>query len=220
MESVILAGGGGHARQIIEIVTARGEYRIAGITDAHPAKQGVFIDKVPVIGSDEVLPHYFKRGVRRAFVSLGSTDDTGMRINLYKLLTEIGFELITVIHPSAVISASATMGRGNALMAGSIINARARLGHNCIINTGAIVEHDCTIGDHVHIATGARVAGGVSIDEGSHIGLGALLKQGVSIGKRSIVGAGAVVLEDIPERVVCGGIPAKIIRLLGDTTVH
>ena len=220
MEEVILIGGGGHARQIIEIISARGEYHIVGITDNDPLKKKMLIDGVPVVGNDEVLYHYFKKGVRRAFISLGSVDDTKARINLHKMLIEIGFELINVIHPSALVSPSVTLGTGNAIMPGSIINAHATLGSNCIINTGAIVEHDCIIQDHVHIATGAKIAGGVTIQEGSHIGLGAVVKQGISIGRHTIIGAGALVLDDVPDKVVCGGIPAKILKHLRDTVLH
>ena len=220
MEKVILIGGGGHARQVIEIIKACGDYHIVGITDNDPLKRKRLIDGVPVVGNDEVLHYYFKKGVRQAFISLGSVDDTKARINLYKMLIEIGFELINVIHASALVSASVTLGTGNAIMPGSIINAHTTLGSNCIINTGAIVEHDCSIEDHVHIATGAKVAGGVTIQEGSHIGLGALIKQGITIGKYAIVGAGALVLDDVPDKVVCGGIPAKILKHLRDTLLH
>jgi len=220
MEEVILTGGGGHARQIIEIISTLREYHIIGITDNDPHMRKRLIDGIPVIGNDEVLHRYYKKGVRRAFIGLGSVDNTNARINLYKMLMEIGFELINVIHASALVSPSVTLGTGNAIMAGSIINAHTTLGTNCIINTGAIVEHDCIIHDHVHIATGAKVAGGVTIEEGSHIGLGALVKQGITIGRQSIVGAGAVVLNDMPARVVCGGIPAKILKHRRGTILH
>jgi len=220
VERVILVGGGGHAKQIVEILTARGAYQITGITDNDPLKRNMQVSGVPVIGTDEVLPRYYNTGVRRAFISMGSVDDTNARINLYNMLIEIGFLLINVIHPSALISPSVTLGTGNAIMAGSIICPHTTIGSNCIINTGAIVEHDCAIHDHVHIATGAKLAGGVTVCEGSHIGLGALVKQGVTIGKRAIVGAGALVLDDMPEKVVCGGIPAKVLKHLDDTTMH
>jgi UDP-perosamine 4-acetyltransferase len=220
VNSVILIGGGGHAKQIIEIIKSCGDYHIVGITDNNPLKKKMLVGGVPVIGNDEVLHHYYKKGVRRAFISLGSVDDTNARINLYKMLKEMGFELINVIHASALVSPSVTLGTGNAIMAGSIINAHTTLGSNCIINTGAIVEHDCIIHDHVHIATGAKLAGGVTIHEGSHIGLGALVKQEITIGRRTIVGAGALVLDDIPDKVVCGGIPAKVLKRLGDSILH
>jgi UDP-perosamine 4-acetyltransferase len=220
MDSVILVGGGGHAKQIIEIITAQKSYHIAGITDNDPAKRKMQVAGVPIIGNDKILNTYFTKGIKRAFISLGSVDETGARISLYNMLKDIGFALINVVHSSVIISPSVTMGTGNALMPGSIINTHTTIGNNCIINTGTIVEHDCTIQDHVHIATGAKLAGGVTVQEGSHIGIGALIKQGVTIGRQVIVGAGALVLDDIPDRVVCAGMPAKVIKHLGNTTIH
>ena len=220
MDSVILVGGGGHAKQIIEIISAQGLYRIAGITDNDPTKRKMLVAGVPIIGNDKILNTYFKKGIKRAFISLGSVDQTGARISLYNILKEIGFVLINVMHTSTIISPTVTMGTGNAIMAGSIINPNTIIGNNCIINTGTIVEHDCIIENHVHLATGAKLAGGVTVQEGSHIGMGALVRQGVTIGRQVIVGAGALVLEDIPDRVVCAGMPAKVIKHLANTTIH
>ena len=220
MDSVLLIGGGGHAKAIIEIITMRKEYHIVGISDNNSGKKGKLISGVPIIGDDENLQACFQKGIKRAFITLGTVADTRARIKLYMMIKEIGFELINVIHPSAIIAHSLTMGSGNALMAGSIINAYSAIGNNCIINTGAIIEHDCVIEDHVHIATGAKLAGNVKVKEGAHIGIGAIVKQGVTIGRHSIVGAGAVVLEDIPDNVVCAGIPARVIKRFVDSEIH
>ena len=220
MKSVLLIGGGGHAKAIIEIITMRKKYHIAGITDNNSGEKEKLISGVPIIGNDDNLQIYFQKGIKRAFITLGSVADTRPRIRLYTMLKEIGFELINVIHPSAIITTSLKIGLGNALMAGSIINTSTTLGSNCIINTGAVVEHDCIIEDHVHIATGAKLAGGVNVKEGTHVGIGVTVKQGVTIGRQVVVGAGALVLKDIPDHVMCAGIPARIIKHLGDSTIH
>lgn len=77
-----------------------------------------------------------------------------------------------LIHPTAVISPSATIGSGTVIMAGAIIQARARIGKHCIINTGATVDHDCIIGDYAHIAPGAHLCGHVEVGEGALVGVG------------------------------------------------
>lgn len=220
MDSVILIGGGGHAKAIIEIIEMRKEYHIVGITDNNQEKMEKSISGVSIIGNDGILQSYFQKGIKRAFITLGTVADTRARIKLYNMLNEIGFELINVIHPSAIIADSLAMGTGNALMPGSIINAYTTLGNNCIINTGTIVEHDCIIEDHVHISTGAKLAGNVKVKKGTHIGIGAIIKQGVTIGRQVIVGAGAVVLGDIPDNIVCAGIPARKIKRSGDSEIR
>jgi len=55
---------------------------------------------------------------------------------------------------------------------------------------------------------------GKPIEIGSDVwvGAGALILPGVRIGSRSIVGAGSVVTRDVPEGVLAGGNPCRVIR--------
>ena len=70
------------------------------------------------------------------------------------------------------------------------------------------VNHD--LKDRLHLFHFGRVV----IKENAWIGAGAIICPGVTIGKNSVVGAGAVVTKDVPDNVIVGGNPAKIIREL------
>lgn len=52
----------------------------------------------------------------------------------------------------------------------------------------------------------------ITIEDDVWIGAGAILLPGIKIGKESIIGAGSVVTENVPERSIVVGIPAKVIR--------
>ena len=67
------------------------------------------------------------------------------------------------IHPTAVVSKYAKIGKGTQVLATAVINAAATIGNHCIVNTGAIVEHDCVLEDYVHIAPNATLGGGVKL---------------------------------------------------------
>jgi len=54
----------------------------------------------------------------------------------------------------------------------------------------------------------------VVINDGAWISVGAMILPGVTIGRNSVIAAGAVVTKDIPDNVVAGGVPAKVIRTL------
>lgn len=54
--------------------------------------------------------------------------------------------------------------------------------------------------------------GHIHIKKNAWIGAGATIMQGVTIGENAIVAAGAVVSKDVPDNVIVGGIPAKIIK--------
>ena len=72
-------------------------------------------------------------------------------------------------------------------------------------------------GDHdwrdasVPVLEQGRHAAGVRIGAGAWIGAGAKILDGVVIGDGAIVGAGAVVREEIPERAVAVGVPARVV---------
>jgi UDP-perosamine 4-acetyltransferase len=196
----------------MDILQTSGTYEVVGLLDSNPDLWGSSILGVTVLGNDDLLPELYRKGLRWAFIGLGTLGDTRRRKELYSTIAVHGFRLVSAIHPRAVVSSSAQLGEGPTVMAGAVINAAAVVGDDVTINTGAIVEHDCVIGNHVHIATGARLGGGVRVGESSHVGLGASIRQGISIGKTSMVGAGAVVVHDVPDNVVVTGVPARVTR--------
>lgn len=113
------------------------------------------------------------------------------------------------IHPTAIVSPTATIGDGTVVMHGAIVQTFAQIGRHCIINTGASVDHECKIGDYVHISPHATLCGLVEVGEGSWIGAGATIIQCVKIGKHCVIGAGSVVLHDVPDGAKVAGNPAR-----------
>ncbi|HUH18931.1 acetyltransferase [Albibacterium sp.] len=122
-----------------------------------------------------------------------------------------GNELINVIHPSASISKSITIGTGNFISRQAVVNTLAEIGNFCILNSSCIVEHECKLGNGVHIAPGAVLSGNVHIGNNSFIGANAVVKQGVRIGTNVIIGAGSVIIKDIADNQTIVGNPGRII---------
>src|ERR1700674_4935367 len=202
-------GAGGHAKVLLEALQANGDVEVVGLLDADPALKGSEVLGVRVLGSDELLPQLHKDGLRHVFMGVGGVGDNSRRRELFEKVRTGGFDLLSVRHPSAVVSPSAVLGEGTCLCPGAIVGAGARLGRNVIINTGAIVEHDCELGDHVHIASGAVLAGGVVVGSGAAVGAGASVRQGVRIGSDALIAMGAAVINDVPDGAVVAGVPAR-----------
>jgi sugar O-acyltransferase (sialic acid O-acetyltransferase NeuD family) len=208
----VLFGGGGHAAVLIgELQLARPELELV-VLDRDLRLQGTALLGCPIVGDDSALPGLLERGAQHFVVACGSTGDSAQRMALFERGLAAGLSPLSVISPSARVSRHAQLAEGVQALPGCTINARASVGTNTIVNSAALVEHDCVVGDHVHIASGAVLCGTVCVGEGAHIGAGAVLKQGVSVGQGAIVGAGAVVLQDVPERVVVVGVPARLLR--------
>lgn len=201
-ERVVVIGGGGHAKVLVDIIEQSADIEIVGFvsTDEHEKLYGY-----PRLGNDDVLPAVFDSGVRSALVAIG---DNRRRKLWIDTLRKRGFRLISAISPAAVVSKHVRVGDGIALLPGAVVNADADLGDGVIVNTNASIDHDCVVGKCVHVAPGANVAGCVRVEEGVLLGTGSSVIPGVTIGSWTIVGAGAAVVSDLPANVVAVGVPA------------
>jgi UDP-perosamine 4-acetyltransferase len=164
---------------------------------------------IPVIATDERLHEIVTKGVVMAANGVGSVKDNGPRRHVYEQLRKAGFTLPQVVHPTAWICKSATLGDGAQVMAGALIQHRVVLDANVLINTGAIIEHDCRIDAHVHICTGVRIGGDVTIGDGAFIGIGTTIRQGIHIGANALVGAGSIVVKNVEPGEFVGGVVAR-----------
>jgi len=208
MEKIILIGGSGHCKVVIDAILLGRKYQIAGIIDLK-TKIGEKVLGIPIIGTDSDIKNFLKKGIKNYFITVGSIGCPALRIKISNLLKNAGVNFPNIIHPGALVSESAKLGKGNYIAAGSIINAGAEIGNHCIINTGSIIEHDCKIGDFVHISPGVTMSGGVIVGRSSHIGTGCLIKQYLEIGENSIIGVGSVVVDNIGSKIVAYGNPCR-----------
>ena len=151
-ERVVILGGGGHAKVVIDILDDAGEVDLMGFTSRDGQSEPLC--GYPCIGTDAILEELFTRGVRSAFVAIG---DNNQRRVCLAWLRERGFDLINAISESAAISRHASLGKGIAVMPGAVVNAGARVEDGVIINTKACVDHDCFIGPCAHIGPGTSV---------------------------------------------------------------
>ena len=208
-DSVIGIGAGGNARVIIETIRAAGIYNVHGLLDIDRQIWGTHVLGVEVLGDDSLLPGLADNGIRSFFIGLGTAGSLQSRKRLFELALACGFRPIDAIHPSAIISPSARIGKGLTVMANAVVNAEAELGDNVLVNTGAIIEHGCIVGNHVHLSPRATLLADVRIGSETMIGAGAVIRQGLQVGANVMVGAGAVAVTDIPDGATVVGIPAK-----------
>lgn len=209
---IIGFGAGGHGRVLLETILLRREFEVVGLIDDNTTLHSHSVDGIQVVGGRTILPELFERGVHHIFLGVGGVGDNRPRAQVFGYLSKLGWQVVNVIHPSAVISKTAVLGKGVAVMGGVVVNSGAQIGDNVIVNSGAIVDHDCHIGDHVHIAPGVVLSGCVRVGPYSHIGTGASVRQEVSIGSEAVIGVGAAVVGNVPDRCTVAGVPAKVLK--------
>lgn len=201
MHNLIIIGAGGHARVIVDIATALG-YNILGFLDDNTALNE-FIN-LKRLGKIEDCNNHCNNA--EFIIAIGNNAVRKSIVEKYNL------NFATLIHPTAVVSPYAKIGKGSVIMPLSVINANTHIGKHCIINTAAIVEHDNKIGDFSHISPNATLCGTVEIGDMCHIGAAATVINNTNICSNCTVGAGAVITKDINKSGTYVGVPAKVIK--------
>lgn len=202
--SIIVVGGGGHAKVAIEALRFSG-WSVIGCTDADTTPRDVV--GAALLGGDELLPGIRSSGVRFAFPALGGN---ALRERIGDNLLSLGFEIPSAFGPNANVSPSGRLGRGVAVFAGASINADTCVGDFAIINTGASVDHDGIIGRAAHVGPGCSLAGCVHLGARAFLGVGVSVIPGIRIGSDTMVGAGSVVVRHLPDRSTALGVPARV----------
>jgi len=188
-EKIVLIGGGGHCHSVIDIIELENRYEIFGIIDKKE-NIGSKILGYEVIGSDDDLKTIFKT-CKNAHITIGHIEDNSLRIKLFSLAKNIGFNLPIIISPLAYVSKHSKLEEGTIIMHHALVNSNSIIGKNCIINSKALIEHDCIIEDNCHISTSTILNGGVRVKENSFYGSNSVCKQGIIID--GFIKAGSIV---------------------------
>ena len=195
MKSIYIYGASGHGLVVADIARACGYEDIIFIDDGDN-KYPTFED----IKKTKHIPIVFGIG----------TNIT--RKKLFQKVNACGFEIVSLVHPSAIVSSSAVINNGTVVMPNAVINAKSKIGCGVILNSSSVIEHENIIGDFVHISPNVALAGEVTIKENTHIGIGSNIIQGITVGKNCIIGAGSIVLRDIDNNKLCFGNPCKVMK--------
>ena len=191
MNTIILIGGGGHCKSVIDVIEQENRFKIAGIVDK-TKKVGSKVLGYQVIGDDSNLQNLAKKH-QNALITVGHIKSALIRIRLYNLAIQAGFVMPSIISPYAYISKHSKIGNGTIVMHNALINANTYIGENCIINSKALIEHDCLISDNCHISTNAKINGGVKIRSNSFLGSNVTTKDNIEINENSFIAAGTLV---------------------------
>ncbi len=203
---LILIGGGGHCKSVIEAAESA-EYSILGVLDVAD-NVGKNVLSYKIVGTDEDIPAYMDKA--EFVITVGFIKNPAIRIKLYNKIKEAGGKLATVIASTAYVSKYAELGEGTVVLHQAFVNAGAKVGKNVILNTATNIEHDAVIGDHCHISTGAMVNGECKVGERCFVGSQSVLANCITIGEDIIVGAGSCVRKSITEKGIYAGNPAVL----------
>ena len=195
-EKLIIIGGGGFAKEVLEIAELNG-YSIYGCLDD---KKDITL-KCNYLGEISKLESISDR-IDAAFIAIGAYNSQSLskRISIIESVSRLGIKMATLISPNAIISSGVEIKNGSFIAHGVVICVDAKIKNNVIVNANAVIGHDCLVENNCIIAPSAFIGGSTSIGENSLIGPCSQILQGLNLGKQILVSAGAMVKKSLPDR--------------------
>jgi sugar O-acyltransferase (sialic acid O-acetyltransferase NeuD family) len=207
---MLIAGAGGHALELIDVLDSIFGSPQVLFFDQRPF-QRLFLGKYHVSDSLEEIQHHFISD-SRYILGVGSPNS---RKILSGMLGKLGGGLIGLKAPSAKLSNYSYFEKADVL-ANCWIGSQVQLGEGVLVNTGAQVHHETIVGDFSVINPGAILLGACEIGELSSIGAHATILPGVKVGNLVTIGAGAVIIRDVPDGATVVGVPGKVVSCISN----
>lgn len=180
MKSLLILGAGGFGQMVKETALVLGYEKVVFLDDAAKDED--------VIGMccDYVLKH---EDYPEAVAAFGNNKT---RLFWTDKLLEEGYEVPSIVHPSAIVSPSAVLEPGCFIMQRAVVNTHTKIERAALINSGAVVDHDSCVCAGAHIGLGSVVKANCTIESGRKVEAGEVIFST----RRKIEGADSRSLED------------------------
>ena len=206
-QSLVVIGGGEHARVVVEAARSRPDlWDVSGFVDPKPCAETATRLGLPRLGDDDWV--VTARSWPLLVLGVGEVGVSRRREHIVTRYAARAARWATIVHAAAWISPTAVLEPGAVVLAGASVNSGARLGAHVVVNTGAVVEHDVVMEAFAQLGPGAVVGGGTVVERGAYLGLGCRVRDHLRIGRETLVGMGAVVVADVEGGAVVAGVPA------------
>lgn len=189
--------------EIVELCDALG-VEIVGVIDN--SQKESFLER-PILGTDDDAEQIIRRWPTVPFHV--TPDSPKLRKKLSAQYSQLGATLATLVHPTAFVSPSASIGAGSVIQARAHVSSASLLGRCVKVNTCANITHDVVVGDFATIAPSAVLLGRTSVGAGAYVGANATILPGISVGEGGTVGAGTTVTRDVLAGSTVAGVAGK-----------
>jgi acetyltransferase EpsM len=195
--TLLLFGGGGHGKTLIDLVSVLGSYQWGGIVDENLIPGSRILD-LPVFGGPDLLVDLYQAGFHKAINGVGGIGNVAARLLVFEKLDKAGFSFPSLVHPTAWVEPSATIETGAQVLPLTYVGTDSKIGFGSLLNAHVVVSHDCEIGECVNLSPGATLAGGVKIHNHAQIGMGVTINLNLTVGAEARIGNGATIKADVP----------------------
>jgi len=126
--------------------------------------------------------------------------DSKKRLEIFSFLEKNKYPLINIIHPNALISSTAKLGKGIVLGPNVFIMSNTIIGNHSVFNYGCSVGHDSCLGVNNIFSSNCNLAGNVQIKNHNFFGISSSIIPNITIGDYNKVQAGTTVNNNLNDR--------------------
>lgn len=206
MIDLLIIGAGGFGREVYQWVKDsldKHTYNFKGFlsNNSHDLDSSVINESI----IDDPMSYKVKTN-DRFLIGIG---DINTRIRVVKRIKNEGGIFTSLLHRTAVIADSATIGEGTIVCPFALISADTMIGDFVLLNTYASCGHDSIIGNYSVLSPYATINGYVTLKDEVFLATHSTVTPRRTVGYRSKVSANSVVMRDVPERSLVSGVPGK-----------
>ncbi|MDD5822976.1 MAG: hypothetical protein PUD55_00880 [Firmicutes bacterium] len=144
--NLLILGAGSHGREVNEIASELNMFDRIDYLDDNPAVENT-VGRWEDIGK-------LRSEYSAAIVAVGDKDT---RQRWFARLAELGYSIPKLVHPSAEVSQSASIGVGTVICARAIVSSGSSIGSGCIISAGVVLGRDSKVNNWTHIDVSGTV---------------------------------------------------------------
>lgn len=211
MNKQIYALGVGHNTPVFIDIAEQCGYKIAGLYHYNDERTGETDHGFDIVGSFKDLLSKTSLKDENFLLTMG---DNKIRAQLIERILQLGGNIPSIIHPTAVISRFAQISPiGVYISAFTHIQADTMIEQGSVILSGVNISHTNHIGKYCFIAGGATIGAYTTMEDYAFVGQGALSISGKvkTIGKHAYIGARSLLTKSVEANAIVAGSPAKII---------
>jgi sugar O-acyltransferase (sialic acid O-acetyltransferase NeuD family) len=132
-----------------------------------------------------------------------------VRRRVAEALLARGGNFLTLMHPTAVIAATARIGAGVVICPHSVVSVDTRLGDFALLNYHTSLGHDAIVGDYSVLSPYATLGGSAAIGADVFLGLHATVGPRITVGDRVVISANSCALSHVPADSLVYGVPGR-----------
>jgi sugar O-acyltransferase (sialic acid O-acetyltransferase NeuD family) len=217
-KKVLIWGAGSFGEEILdcldEINCIKPTYECVGFLDDDEQKWKSKHRGIPVLGSLSISKDFSNIQLISA---LTNNKNFWEREVLFSNIKKKPSQFETIIHPSAVISKTASIGEGTIILSNVTIGPNTKIGNYVVVLSNSVINHDVRVKSYSIITSGVNISGNTTIGSCCYLGSGSTIRENITIEDCCLIGMGGIILTNVSRNSVMVGNPAKKIRAVVET---